>query len=230
MKNIRTIYEILNKTYSAYPKTELVYHNPFQLLISILMSAQSTDKQVNKITKVLRILVKKPEDIIKIWIENLENEIKSINYYKTKAKNIYNLSKIVLSTENQTKRKKDILNSKFENIFYNFDTILPCKFEDLINLPWVWQKTAMVFLNIIFDQPFVAVDTHVQRVCNRLWLLKTKNAKQTMDLLNSKLSIYMKKNIHHFLIYHGRYICKAKNPNCKICELSKYCKNYNDLK
>ena len=190
-----------------YPtdKIELNYNNSYQLLIAVIMSAQTTDKQVNKVNEKFFKTLKEPKDAIKLWIEWIKKHIQTIWLYNTKAKNIYNTSKLLIEK-------------------YNWD--IPNSLEELLKLPWVWIKTAKVILSTLYNKPVMPVDTHVHRVLNRIWILKTKNAIETDKQIEN---IFNKKEIsilHHRLILFWRYYCKAKNPKCKNCKLNKICFYY----
>ncbi len=194
--------------YNMYPnaKTELEYYNNFQLLIAIIMSAQTTDKQVNKVNKTFFKDLKEPKDGLKLWLLGLKNHIKSISFFNNKANNIYKTCKIL--AENKTDTKLD-----------SFDTI-----EKLLKLPGVWIKTAKVFLAITKDYPYLAVDTHVHRVLNRVWLVNTKTPLETdkkAEKLFNKQNLW---NMHHGLILFWRYHCTAtKKPKCYSCPLLEKC-------
>lgn len=190
--------------YHMYPnaKTELEYTNEFQLLIAILMSAQTTDKQVNKVNEIFFKKLIKPEDWIELWEEKIKQYIKSISFFNNKAKNIYKTCEILSKNDLQ-----------------NYDTL-----EKLTTLAWVWIKTAKVFLAVTKDAPYLAVDTHVHRVLNRVWIVKTKSPEET-DKIAEK--IFTKQNLadlHHSLILFGRYHCTAtRKPKCKICPFLEKC-------
>jgi len=187
-------------------KTELIYNNEFQLLIAILMSAQATDKQVNKVNRNFFEFLKTPEDWIKLWIEEITMFIDSISFFNNKAKNIYNTCKIL----------KEKYNSK-----------IPKTIPELTGLPWVWIKTAKVFLAVIEDAPYIGVDTHVHRVLNRLWLVKTKSPNET----DKKISKWFTKEnhgmLHNTLVLFWRYHCTARKPKCSKCPFLEKC-NYKE--
>jgi len=187
-------------------KAELDFENDFQLLIAVLMSAQTTDKQVNKANKVFFKYLKTPEDWVKLWIEKIQDFIKTIWFFRVKSKNIFNTSKILSD-------KKSWKNLE------NFT-----KISELINLPWVWIKTAKVFLSVARWWQYLAVDTHVHRVLNRFWIVNTKSPEET-DKIAEK--IFTKEDLwilHHWLIFFWRYHCMAKKPKCEICTLRWDCK------
>ncbi len=195
-----------NTLYDMYTdaKTELEYNNDFQLLIAIIMSAQTTDKQVNKVNLVFFKKLIWPKDWVKMWIENIKENINTISFFNNKAKNIFKTCEIL------TKQNLD-----------EFDTI-----KKLTILPWVWIKTAKVFLSITRDAPYLAVDTHVHRVLNRVWLVKTKTPKDTDKIVEKIFTKQNLANLHHSLILFGRYHCTAiRKPKCKNCPFLDKC-NY----
>jgi endonuclease-3 len=167
-----------------------------------VLSAQCTDVNVNNVTKDIYKKYYKPEQFLRLGEYKIRNLIKSIGLFNNKAKNIYNLSKILI-TEHKSK--------------------VPNNFEDLIKLPGVGRKTANVVLNEAFNKPTIAVDTHVFRVSNRTGLTNEK----TPDKVEKKLLEILPKNhlskAHHLILLHGRYVCKARNPLCKICVINKIC-------
>lgn len=190
--------------YKMYPnaKTELEYNNDFQLLIAILMSAQTTDKQVNKVNEVFFKKLIKPEDWVEMWVEKIKEYIKTISFFNNKAKNIYKTCEI-LSKQNLDE----------------FDTL-----EKLTTLAWVWIKTAKVFLAVTKDAPYLAVDTHVHRVLNRVWLVKTKTPEETDKIVEKIFTKQNLANLHHSLILFGRYHCTAiRKPKCKTCPFLEKC-------
>lgn len=204
---LRQIFEYLH---SLYPNadTELNYENGFQLLIAVMMSAQTTDKQVNKVTDSLFKKIKKPEDVLAMGLEKFEHAIKSIGLYKTKAKNVYATSAILSARGG----------------------IIPATEAELVQLPGVGEKTAKVVLHVLYDQPVIAVDTHVHRVCNRLGIVATKHPLQTSKLLETAIPNKYKQIAHHCIILFGRYVCTARNPKCQDCKLSKLCPYFMSLR
>ena len=198
--------ELFFKTLSQeiVPKTELNWQTPLELIIAVVLSAQCTDKMVNKVTASLFQKYKTTEDYIKIGEEELKTQIKSIGLYKNKAKNIINLCK----------RVKEV-----------YDNKIPNNLQDLCSLSGVGRKTANVVMNVLYDMPTLAVDTHIYRLANRCGFVSTKNAEATEAPLINKIPAKYLKNAHHYLILHGRYICKARKPQCYRCSVEKYC-NY----
>ena len=184
------------------PKTSLKYRNRFTLLTSVVLSAQCTDTNVNNVTKSIYKKYYTPKHFVNLGINKIKNLIKSIGLFNNKAKNLYNLSKILLE---------------------KYQSKVPNRFEDLISLPGVGRKTANVVLNAAFNQATIAVDTHVFRVANRTGLSNGNNPvkveKQLLKILPKKHI----KNAHHLILLHGRYVCKARNPICKKCVINKIC-------
>ncbi len=200
--------EIIEEIFSRFnalapsPKTELNYENNFTLALAVILSAQSTDKGVNIATKELFAKAKTPESIIELGINGLKNHIKSIGLFNNKAKNIMALSEILIR---------------------QYNSEIPDNFDELIKLPGIGRKTANVILNCAFGKHTMPVDTHVARVSARLGLSAHKNPdKIEEDLLHQIPSKWMN-NAHHWLILHGRYICKARNPLCLKCPINDLC-------
>ena len=198
---IEKIFKILSKQISN-PKTELTYKNPYTFLVSVVLSAQATDKSVNASTVKLFKIIKRPEEMIKLGEIKLKKYIKTIGLYNSKAKNIINLSKILIEKYNGK---------------------IPSDFNLLTSLPGVGNKTASVYQNEILNIPRVAVDTHVFRVSNRIGLVKTKNPDETQIKLESIIPKKWLKSAHHLLILHGRYTCKSQKPLCGDCVVYKHC-------
>jgi endonuclease-3 len=199
--SINSVYKTLAKKIGV-PKTELNYRNPYTFLISVVLSAQATDKSVNAVTKDLFKVVKTPKDMVVLGERKLKGYIKTIGLYNSKAKNVLNLSKILIN---------------------DYKSKVPSEFKDLISLPGVGNKTASVYQNEILDIPRIAVDTHVYRVSNRVGLVKTKTADQTQEVLEQITPKKWLKTAHHLLILHGRYTCKSQKPICDECVITKYC-------
>ena len=199
--SINSVYRILAKKIGE-PKTELNYRNPYTFLVSVVLSAQATDKSVNNATKDLFKAVKTPKDMVALGERKLKGYIKTIGLYNSKAKNVINLSKILIKDHKSN---------------------IPSDFNDLINLPGVGNKTASVYQNEILDIPRIAVDTHVYRVSNRVGLVKTKAADQTQEILEQITPKKWLKTAHHLLILHGRYTCKSQKPMCDQCVITKHC-------
>ncbi len=200
-ENINFLFESLEKMYPN-ADTELKYWNNFQLLLAVIMSAQTTDRQVNKVTDKLFKKVFEPKDILDMWLENFTKSVSSINYYKTKAKNIYATC--------------EILDKDLEFLSPDLDL--------LTKLPWVGIKTAKVISHVLFWTKVIAVDTHVHRVSNRLWLVNTKMPQKTSELLEKIVPDKYKSIAHHWLILFWRYHCTARKPKCDDCPFSGFCR------
>lgn len=207
-KEANIIVDILTN-YHNDAKCELDHSTPFELLIAVILSAQCTDKRVNIITKKLFSVASTPEDFNNIKLEDLEQLIYSAGFYKNKALNIKKTAKEIVE---------------------NYNGEIPKTKQELEKLPGVGRKTANVVASVAFDEPSIAVDTHVFRVSNRIGLVNTKNVyeceKQLMKLLDK--SIWSR--THHVLIFQGRYICRSQSPKCDICPITAYCKYYKKLK
>ena len=200
-KAILKILKILCKNHNNI-STELIYNNQFQLLIAIMLSAQSTDKGVNNVTIELFKFVKTPEDIIKLGLRKFKSKIKKIGLYNSKASNIFKTSNIL------------------KNEFFSK---VPNDFGKLINLPGVGRKTANVYLNLLFDEPRIGVDTHVFRVSNRIGLTQAKNTFQSEKQLDERIPQRYKKLINSLFIELGRQYCKSRKPICETCYNKRYC-------
>lgn len=221
------IMEELKKKYPN-PQTELNYSNPFQLLIAVILSAQTTDKQVNKVTDIIFKTVKKPQDILNMWFESFENSIKSIGLYKWKAKNIFRLCEIMVDSNYISEISND-LTQKWKLVFEQYWYIIPDSIEEIVKLPWVWIKTAKVVLHVIYWEKLIPADTHVHRVANRLGLVTTKYPEDTSEKLEKIIPEKYKDVAHHVIILFGRYHCKAIKPMCEICPFTTICKYYNNI-
>ena len=200
-KTVNRIYTILSKKLGS-AQSELVYNNHFELLIAVILSAQSTDKTVNSVTQNLFSISPTPESIILLGQKKLQEIIRPVGLSPAKSKNIIETSKLLLDKH---------------------DRKIPKTREELESLPGVGRKTANVLLNEAFGQPTIAVDTHVFRVSNRTGLAVGKNVLNTEKEL---LRVTPKKWIakaHRFLILHGRYVCKAKTFDCRECVINKEC-------
>ncbi|MCS7180513.1 MAG: endonuclease III [bacterium] len=209
MEKIKKISEILEKIYPE-AKTALIFENPFQLLIATILSAQTTDERVNKVTQMLFKKFKTPFDFASAKIEEIMSEIKSINFYKNKSRNIKKLCEILVNTYNGR---------------------VPDTMEELIKLPGVARKTANVVLSQAFGKAEgIVVDTHVKRVTNRLGLTKNtepeKIEKDLMEIIPKPEWI----SLPFRLILLGRNICKAKNPKCIECPLNNLCPSKGKIK
>lgn len=196
------------ETQKMFPenKTDLEYWNEFQLLIAIIMSAQTTDIQVNKANKAFFKVLSKPIDWIELWEDKIRNFIKTIGFYRNKAKNILKTCELLYKKHNSK---------------------IPETLEELQTLHWVWIKTAKVFLSVTKNAPYLAVDTHVHRVLNRVWIVKTKNALETDKEAERVFSEEDNARLHHSILFFWRYHCIARKPKCYSCPLTKNC-DYKD--
>ena len=190
------------------PKTELHSTNSYTLLVAVVLSAQATDIGVNKATKALFEHVDTPEKMLALGLEGLKHYVKTIGLYNTKSENIIKLSHILVE---------------------QYHSQVPESFENLVRLPGVGIKTANVILNCAFGHPVIAVDTHVFRVSNRLGLVHTSSPNSTGDVLRTAIPGKWRMHAHHWLILHGRYICKARKPLCHTCTVAKWCEYYHTL-
>ena len=202
---INSLFKNLNKVIKN-PKSDLAYKNKFTLLVSVVLSAQCTDVNVNNVTKNLYKKYYKPEHFVKLGRKKIEILIKKINFFRNKAKSIYLLSKQLIERHSSK---------------------VPKNFEKLIALSGVGRKTASVVLNEGFGMPTIAVDTHVFRVSNRTGLADGKNPDEVQQNLYKIVPKKYLKKAGHILLLHGRYTCKARTPSCKTCVIIKYCKYKN---
>ncbi|MBI1776753.1 MAG: endonuclease III [Proteobacteria bacterium] len=185
------------------PKGELDSVNPYTLLVAVVLSAQATDAGVNKATKTLFRLADTPEKMLVLGEAGLKGHIKTIGLFNTKAKNIIALSRILMSDHGGQ---------------------VPRDRESLQKLPGVGRKTASVVLNIAFGEPTIAVDTHVFRVSNRTGLAPAKTPEAVEAMLERIVPDRWKQHAHHWLILHGRYVCKARQPDCNACVVRPLCR------
>ena len=185
------------------PKGELDYVNPFTLLVAVVLSAQATDIGVNKATPALFAEADTPEKMVALGEDRIRHHIKTIGLFNSKAKNVYKLSQILIDEHNSE---------------------VPENMEALVKLPGVGRKTANVVLSMAFGQPTIAVDTHIFRVSNRTGLAKGSNVDQVEQKLLRVIPDNFKFHCHHWLILHGRYICKARKPDCAKCPVIDLCK------
>jgi endonuclease III len=185
------------------PRTELAYNNPYTLLVAVVLSAQATDKGVNKATAQLFPIVDTPEKMLALGEARLREAIKTVGLYRTKAKNVIALSKALIEHHGGE---------------------VPHDREQLQALPGVGRKTANVVLNVAFGEPTVAVDTHIFRVANRTNLAPGKNPREVEDRLEAVVPAKFKLHAHHWLILHGRYICVARKPKCPECMVADLCR------
>lgn len=190
------------RTANPHPTTELEYSTSFELLVAVVLSAQATDKSVNLATKRLFPRANTPERILELGEAGLRDNIKSIGLFKTKAKNILATCKILIQDHgSQVPRTRD----------------------ELERLPGVGRKTANVVLNTAFGEPTIAVDTHIFRVANRTGIAPGKNVLEVELKLLKFIPEEFRHDAHHWMILHGRYVCKARKPECGICGINDLC-------
>jgi len=195
------IYSTLRERMPA-PTTELNYKNPFELMIAVILSAQATDISVNKATDRLYPVACTPETILALGVDGLKPYIRTIGLFNSKAKNIIKTCRILIEEH---------------------DSEVPRSREELEALPGVGRKTANVILNTAFGEPTIAVDTHIFRVSNRTGLAKGKTPLEVEKRLTKLTPDEFKLDAHHWLILHGRYVCKARTPLCGECPVIEWC-------
>lgn len=186
----------------GHSTTALIYHNPFELMIAVILSAQCTDVRVNIITSRLFPEYNTPEKILELGQEGLEAKIRDCGLFRAKAKNILATCKMLCE---------------------RFHSQVPTEYDELITLPGVGRKTANVLISCLFDTPAIAVDTHVFRVANRLRLANGKTPLAVETGLMKAIPRSDWSNAHHWLIWHGRQICRARQPRCRECPLADLC-------
>ncbi|WP_392435941.1 endonuclease III [Finegoldia magna] len=202
------INKILDDLDSLYPnaKAGLDFTTPFELLIATILSAQCTDVRVNKVTSVLFKEHNTPKTILDLGVDGLSKYIKSCGLYKTKSKNIINTCNV---------------------LYHDYDSKVPDTIDELMKLPGVGRKTANVVVSNAFGTPAIAVDTHVFRVTNRIGIVNEKDVLSTEKALMQEIPRDRWSKSHHLFIWHGRNLCKARNPRCEECILNDRCKFYN---
>ncbi|HUA79337.1 MAG TPA: endonuclease III [Dyella sp.] len=188
---------------NPHPTTELVYSTPFELLVAVVLSAQATDVGVNKATRKLYPVANTAQAILDLGEEKLKRHISTIGLYNAKAKNVMALCQILVD---------------------KYDGNVPNSREALEALPGVGRKTANVVLNTAFGHPTIAVDTHIFRVANRTGLAPGKDVRAVEEKLEKVVPAPFKQDAHHWLILHGRYVCKARKPDCLQCVIRDLCK------
>ncbi len=195
------IYETL-QSLDPHPTTELEYKSPFELLVAVVLSAQATDKSVNLATRKLFTVANTPQAMCALGETQLLEYLKTINLFRTKARNVIALCGLLLE---------------------HYDGNVPADRKALESLPGVGPKTASVVLNTAFGHPTIAVDTHIFRVANRTGLAPGKNVREVERALEKHTPRQFQHDAHHWLILHGRYICKARTPECWRCPLATLC-------
>jgi endonuclease-3 len=184
------------------PTTELEYSTPFELLVAVLLSAQATDRSVNIATRRLFALANTPQAILELGLENLSREIQTIGLYRSKARHLIETCRLLLELHGgQVPRDREALEA----------------------LPGVGRKTANVVLNTAFGEPTIAVDTHIFRVSNRTGIAPGKTPIQVEQRLLKLVPVEFRQDAHHWLILHGRYVCKARKPECWRCPIAQWC-------
>ncbi|MDC3402145.1 endonuclease III [Alphaproteobacteria bacterium] len=201
-EQIYTFFERLSEVEQS-PETELQFTNPFTLTVAVVLSAQATDKGVNRATAELFRLADTPEKMIALGEDRIRDLVKTIGLFRTKAKNVYLLS-VKLRDE--------------------FESTVPRERDQLMSLPGVGRKTANVVMNVAFGEPTFAVDTHVYRLSNRTGLAPGKTVMDVEKKLEKRVPDPFRVHAHHWLILHGRYICVARKPKCGQCVVSDICK------
>ena len=199
--DIETFFSRL-KSADPEPMGELNYSNVYTLLVAVVLSAQATDVGVNKATKALFKIVDNPTDMIKLGEAKLKQHIRTIGLFNTKAKNVIALSRQLLET---------------------FEGKVPETRDELETLPGVGRKTANVVCNIAFGQPTIAVDTHLFRLGNRTGIAPGKTVLEVEKKFEKRVPKLYLRHAHHWLILHGRYVCKARKPECQVCIVNDLC-------
>jgi len=190
------------RSLNPHPKTELEYSTPFELLVAVILSAQATDRSVNLATRQLFPLARTPQAILDLGVEGLSGHVRSIGLYQGKARNIVATCRMLLEQHGGE---------------------VPSDRTSLEALPGVGRKTANVILNTAFGQPTMAVDTHIFRVANRTGLAPGKTVREVEERLLKRVPTEFLHDAHHWLILHGRYVCKARSPDCPRCPVSDLC-------
>ncbi|QHE52487.1 endonuclease III [Pontibacillus sp. HMF3514] len=206
MLNQSQMREVLDTLKDMFPEAdcELNHENPFELLVAVVLSAQCTDALVNKVTKELFKKYKTPEDYVNVPLEELQEDIRSIGLYRNKSKNIRKLSQMLID---------------------EYDGVVPHSKVELEKLAGVGRKTANVVAAVAFDEPAIAVDTHVERVSKRLGICRWKDSVLEVEkTLMKKVPKEEWSETHHRMIFFGRYHCKAQSPQCDICPLLHLCR------
>jgi len=204
-KNIEEVFRILEKTLkeeTMINKFAKEKYNPFQILVATILSARTKDELTEDVSRKLFKKVKSPSDLLKSSEDELEKEIYPVGFYKTKARNLLKLAKILMK---------------------EYGGEVPNKFEELLKLPGVGRKTANIVLSYAFNKPAIAVDTHVHRIFNRWRFVNTKTPEETEIVLRKKLPKKLWKKVNNILVSFGKSICKPVNPLCEKCPINKIC-------
>lgn len=202
-KQIVTVFERFREA-NPNPQPELVAPNPYCLLVSVVLSAQATDKSVNEATAPLYKKVKTPQQMLKLGKQSLIPYIKSIGLYRTKADHVITLS---------------------QQLIENFNGKIPSTREELLTLSGVGRKTANVILNVVYGQPTMPVDTHLLRICPKTGIAEGTTPEEVEASLIKRIPQEYMMNAHHWLLLHGRYTCTARNPKCDECLINDICKH-----
>ena len=197
----RKIFEVLRAA-NPEPQSELEYDSPFELLVAVVLSAQATDKSVNLATRKLYAVANTPQAILTLGEDGLIPYIQTIGLFRTKAKNVVGLARMLLDQH---------------------DGVVPRDRDALQALPGVGRKTANVVLNVAFGEPTIAVDTHIFRVANRTGIAPGKDVEEVERKLEKFVPDEFRLHAHHWLILHGRYVCKARKPECWRCSIAPWC-------
>mgnify|MGYP001772392587 CR=1 FL=1 len=192
------------KRQNPSPSSELKWTNPYTMLVSTVLSAQATDKSVNKATESLYKIADTPEKMLALGEDGLISYIKSIGLYRSKARHVIALSKMLIE---------------------KFNGVVPQSREEIQMLPGAGRKTANVVLNVVFHQPVMPVDTHLLRICPKIGLAEGKTPLEVEESLMERIPEKYLLHAHHWLILHGRYVCKARNPLCSECIIADICRH-----
>lgn len=206
-RQAETVLNILDKEYPD-AGTQLHYNDLFELLVAVVLSAQCTDKQVNRVTPALFARYPDAATMAQAEINDLEDLIKGVGLYHSKARHLKQTAQILVS---------------------QYEGQVPDSFEQLLELPGVGRKTANVIIAVGFDGPGLGVDTHVHRVTNRLGLVNSRDRNRTEKELKAIISSERWNRAHHLFIWHGRQVCRARRPNCAACVLQELCQYYQQL-
>lgn len=201
-QEINTVFNRFKKQ-NPDPKSELQWKNAYTLLVSVVLSAQATDKSVNAATESLYKVADTPKKMIALGHKKLEQYIRSIGLYHAKAKHIIALSELLIN---------------------NFNSEVPHTREELMTLPGVGRKTANVVLNVVWGEPTMPVDTHLLRICPKIGLAEGATPVEVEESLVARIPPKYMNHAHHWLILHGRYVCTARNPHCDTCFINDICK------
>ena len=204
--SVAEICEVLErlKRQNPSPSSELKWTNPYTMLVSTVLSAQATDKSVNKATESLYKIADTPEKMLALGEDGLISYIKSIGLYRSKARHVIALSKMLIE---------------------KFNGVVPQSREEIQMLPGAGRKTANVVLNVVFHQPVMPVDTHLLRICPKIGLAEGKTPLEVEESLMERIPEKYLLHAHHWLILHGRYVCKARNPLCSECIIADICRH-----